>query len=923
MAHDPNQPWSTPDVVLAATTLLDGVDLEELLDSLATDLEGLRRRLAAVGETVSDGHRLSVELEVTEELFQQAQKDVDRLSRSTPSDRFLANPVNSMIDRPVSIPNGELRAAREFLVGGVGKLVVLRSDDGESRVRRLSTENYQPRRAHRFGLLSRNAALAGRIVSARLGQYLDLPNEEEEFEVVLIAELGRFRGAERQGNITNLRRVAIACQSGDRDYFDARKSKDAIAEHIEDALDAENLSDGLVGANLPEAFEPGAELVMDDRFYLNSTEAQEELMRRPPKGLSVVLGVAGSGKTSVALGRTKMLCDALEPEEGAAEDEYADLWIDHLDVAPENVVGFVLSPQLVPYLKGLADQLNLPRMQVRDYQDLRNDLWTHRTMRDGKALYTFTAEASAPVRRYLGTVRWLTCLQQLVRDHLVGVGLEVFRTPPSPKKPRTHAEETLAVVWADFWQEVSRIRESFSHMTGLLLLEGLLKQLEEARERLSRSLEEARRWLVDAGRYRPVDAVSIAQRASQAGEIVFRRQPSGSWSPLMAYRTGMPPVPVAAAEIDGMLNEGAILGMGATAGAVKRLEIIVSPWRGATRRSARQAVSSAVRERIVGLLRLDRLVAEAIKRAESGSLEPEARVALGELKVGIAMGALPEAIRDSILALAEIICAGYEGREGREPISHLTASSRYAHVFIDEFQDFTELQLFLMSEQAHPLARSVTAVGDFAQSLLEVSQQNTHSAGFIRSSQIERAPVFLADNKRQTPALAALSTAFRNWYLGDALPLTTDGLGAPDASIYLEAAVDDVLFHVVDDLSRRLSVAVICPDEALAKALHDRLALRFKEADRPTQVADYNKLLARFTVHFTTPIETKGLEFDVVVIPQVECFDLEDRRQANSLYVALSRPKSRLILIDGGSKSGWSAFQPFIDEGLLRVVEAE
>lgn len=48
---------------------------------------------------------------------------------------------------------------------------------------------------------------------------------------------------------------------------------------------------------------------LSEVFYLNRTRAQDAVISRSPVGAMFVQGVAGSGKTSAALGRTKMLCD--------------------------------------------------------------------------------------------------------------------------------------------------------------------------------------------------------------------------------------------------------------------------------------------------------------------------------------------------------------------------------------------------------------------------------------------------------------------------------------------------------------------------------------------------------------------------------------------------------------------------------------
>jgi superfamily I DNA/RNA helicase len=52
----------------------------------------------------------------------------------------------------------------------------------------------------------------------------------------------------------------------------------------------------------------------------------------------------------------------------------------------------------------------------------------------------------------------------------------------------------------------------------------------------------------------------------------------------------------------------------------------------------------------------------------------------------------------------------------------------------------------------------------------------------------------------------------------------------------------------------------------------------------------------RFTIHFTEVRETKGLEFDVVVVPDLGAFNLDSAVGRNQMYVAITRAKHALIL---------------------------
>ena len=52
----------------------------------------------------------------------------------------------------------------------------------------------------------------------------------------------------------------------------------------------------------------------------------------------------------------------------------------------------------------------------------------------------------------------------------------------------------------------------------------------------------------------------------------------------------------------------------------------------------------------------------------------------------------------------------------------LKEGSFYQSVFIDEVQDFTEQQIYLMAEQTRPEYQAITVVGDIAQKLHHGSQ---------------------------------------------------------------------------------------------------------------------------------------------------------------------------------------------------------
>jgi hypothetical protein len=329
-------------------------------------------------------------------------------------------------------------------------------------------------------------------------------------------------------------------------------------------------------------------------------------------------------------------------------------------------------------------------------------------------------------------------------------------------------------------------------------------------------------------------------------------------------------------------------------------------WKGAKHKELRQNLRNAVRERIVRAVRLPAALSEAaasgllIAQLKSLELSAEAEGSKAELAKRLSDAKkMSDSDIDVLLSLAHVVSLGYEGRGGLEPISHLVEPNWYSQVFIDEFQDFTEVQLFLMGAQADPDWRTVTVVGDYRQRLRKGGPVDV-AASFPWAESHQTIPGVLLENKRQTAHLAELSQRFRELILGDP-PIADIAFGQQGEKPRLldvdEDAIPDAIYDEVSQLSRAHSIAVICPSEVLAqrweRAVRDALGSDFRQ----TRVSTHNDLLAKFYVHFTTPLEAKGLEFDATIVAGLHLFSLAQEEDANGCYVAVSRPRKRIALV--------------------------
>jgi superfamily I DNA/RNA helicase len=342
-------------------------------------------------------------------------------------------------------------------------------------------------------------------------------------------------------------------------------------------------------------------------------------------------------------------------------------------------------------------------------------------------------------------------------------------------------------------------------------------------------------------------------------------------------------------------------------------------WKEAKNADLRQSVQNSLRRRLTHALQLHSAYERALRSpsflveltAATGS---DAQQAVEGACAAIAKGKLTDAALDALLVIAHAVSLGYTGS-----IEHLAETPRYTQVFIDEYQDFSEAQLFLMGAHSDPAYRVVTLVGDLRQQLRSARQLDL-AACFPLASKDERVPAMLLENKRQSGPLARLSQRFREEILGDGavrLSFASDGplprllTVTPD---HLVEAVEDEVLRI----PRGASVAVICASPEVARDLERKLREPLTSRFRETLLSSRSDLTRRFFVHFTTALDAKGLEFDAVVVPLLDQLEAWNHASLNAAYVALSRPKRHLSIIAAGETTA-STFANWAAEGLLEV----
>lgn len=723
-------------------------------------------------------------------------------------------------------------------------------------------------------------------------------------------------------------------------------------------------------------------------FFLNRTRGQDAVMSRSPIGPMFVQGVAGSGKTSAALGRTKMLCD-FNAEAVADEQEFREIaghslsyWAGQFagQFSQEGSVGYVRTGELIQYLKESCRGLELPHLPVQEYGELRSTLRQHRKIDKHRAGAPRWGGSTEPRAAHLATtMQWLQAADRALAAHFALVLPRALPAAQDLVQPflATARPRALRLVEAG----LARLGQELKSLAAELTLTGAQgHQLDRLAMRVQACVEVTRQdvlakdvvWVTIAGKSWHARNEQALAQALIDGRVVI-------------YNSNQARLVFGSAQ--GLLDPGlqvinaqgeALAWSDATFKQLAQGTCLIRDSQGRTVRGRLsdandlfmrllpEAVDKLYVEREGGLavlkvhrglgrerLELDPALLATAKKAEAEGADAEGeedsedeaqkfrsidhvfnkrvRAALMRPLTTLAdayadvLGQAPEQFPDRsvaevvhrqllkrkltdadidlLLCLAHLVGKGYAGQP-----SSLSEPAFHQAVFIDEVQDFTEQQVYLMSQQARPEYRAVTVVGDTAQKL-----HNGRSIDVVACFPGESVPVVhLKENMRQlaAPALAWFSTCFRALAQeGQAHPepegllaerLNTDAarLQGPELIVFYDD--EDLNTQIVDALERVKpfqTAAVLLPDAVSAARCHRMCQGALAERMVDAELSEKIDLSRRHMRHFTTVANAKGLEFDVVIVPRLASYDLTDPTQINRLYVALTRAKHRLVLL--------------------------
>jgi DNA helicase IV len=272
----------------------------------------------------------------------------------------------------------------------------------------------------------------------------------------------------------------------------------------------------------------------------------------------------------------------------------------------------------------------------------------------------------------------------------------------------------------------------------------------------------------------------------------------------------------------------------------------------------------------------------------------ELRYQLGDIpaQVDSDLDPLAGLVDDNLRELTTVSDRQPDGPRGRPVTATSIEDDGFAHVLVDEAQDVTPMQWRMLGRRGR--AASWTVVGDLAQSSWPVPQEAAEARDQALGDK-PRHDFHLSTNYRNSKEIYDYAAAFaRRVGLHADLPNAVRGTGVPPTERRvddLEAGVVEAVGSLVEEVEG--TVAVVVP---VARRTEVR---RWLDARAELEQDLSGAGDARLAV--LTGLETKGLEFDAVVVVEPDEIRAESVTGRATLYVVLTRATQRLVTVTSRS----------------------
>lgn len=852
-----------------------------------------------------------------------------------------------------------------------------------------------------------------------------------DYHIVEVRSFDRYGGPDFEPNVRNFLRMGIHGEKGDDVVVDLRRFLEkkhptktsqtppiTIAKSVEHVLEPAKQTPFELRPTevqiaefkvVDEPDEPNVEFEIDsdedwnpdeppvkaeeyyglnERFFTHQTVEQNQIIARTPVGAMFVEGVAGSGKTSAALGRTKMLTTfnaANVSDEKLFRDvvgQDQDYWSADFagQFSQESCIGFVRTGELIQYLQETCRRIDLPNLPVHEYKELQTRLRDHRQL----------TSSSIPGRRWSGlatgreahsatTMVWLHAADQAISRQIAARLFDALPTSAELAEPfesgaRAKVSRVVQVALEQIRSELKEVAEELARppREGTFALDRLavrlLRKLEDVRKRVMgpkviwTHVEGQTLYASDENALAcKLIELNAALYFRSGQRLIFVDEKGPIDESLQLLTTTGAPVMWSGDTRDLMMASKVIVressgkNVYAVPSDVNHLFVRLLPE--ATERiyaSVDGELRRLPREQGWGRVKLSLLAGEDGKREREEVAEDDVEAFADALVPGQPRTSTPDfifrrLIRRRILQplanVADQYLAALQSSAELFPdvslaarlqtqlskfkladedidlllcLSHLMGRSLtqgglrqlqepnfYQAVFVDEVQDFTEQQVYLMVEQANPRYKAVTVVGDIAQKLHHGSSIDVRACFPTQSIPHVR----LTENLRQAdkPGLALFSASFRSILQGDDLPAKSlaekarrqgGNLIRPRFSVCdTDEVMDARIIELLTTASRHQTVAVLFLDASAAAMVYKRLEQRLRENLIEAELSEKVNLARRHIRHFSDVANSKGLEFDVVLLVGVDHYDLDNVSDINRLYVGITRARQSLVLL--------------------------
>lgn len=221
-----------------------------------------------------------------------------------------------------------------------------------------------------------------------------------------------------------------------------------------------------------------------------------------------------------------------------------------------------------------------------------------------------------------------------------------------------------------------------------------------------------------------------------------------------------------------------------------------------------------------------------------------------------------------------------------------SAKNSIKHLLIDEMQDYSPIQ-YKVIQKLFPCRKTV--LGDASQS---VNPYGSSTAKMIQKSLVTGEIMKLCKSYRSTYEITNFAQKIRPD--ADLEPIARHG---EKPQIFQYKNEKEELFGIIDLISRYRksiykSLGIICKTESQAQILADELKEQVEDIHfLSNKSSAFSQGIIITSVHMA-----KGLEFDEVIIPEVNDKNYHSTIDRNMLYVAVTRAMHRLTLTYSGAK---------------------